>query len=242
MKKIIEVKGLSKIYGDNFKSLDNISFDVLEGDIYGFLGHNGAGKTTTINILTTLLEPTAGDALINSNSIINNPFEIKKIIGYLPESVQMYSNFTVYENLEYFAKLSGIVKPKNKIKEVLEFLEVDYENKKVGELSKGMRQRIGIAQAILHEPKVLFLDEPNTGLDPVGMKQLRDIIVRLNQEKGITIFMNTHLLSEVGKLCNRVGILNQGRIIFSGTIEELKQKYPDDNSLENIYLKIEKNG
>jgi ABC-2 type transport system ATP-binding protein len=242
MKKIIEVKWLSKIYGDNFKSLDNISFDVLEWDIYGFLWHNWAWKTTTINILTTLLEPTAWDALINSNSIINNPFEIKKIIGYLPESVQMYSNFTVYENLEYFAKLSWIVKPKNKIKEVLEFLEVDYENKKVWELSKWMRQRIWIAQAILHEPKVLFLDEPNTWLDPVWMKQLRDIIVRLNQEKGITIFMNTHLLSEVWKLCNRVWILNQGRIIFSWTIEELKQKYPDDNSLENIYLKIEKNG
>ncbi|MDD5376578.1 MAG: ABC transporter ATP-binding protein [Candidatus Gracilibacteria bacterium] len=242
MKKIIEVKGLSKVYEDGFKSLDNINFDVMEGDIYGFLGHNGAGKTTTINILTTLLEPTSGDAFINGNGIIKDSFEIKKIIGYLPENVQMYSNFTVYENLEYFAKLSGIEKPKKRIDEVLKFLEVDYADKKVGGLSKGMKQRIGIAQAILHEPKVLFLDEPNTGLDPVGMKQLRDIIIKLNTEKGITIFMNTHLLSEVGKLCNRVGILNQGKIIFSGTIEELKQKYPDDNSLENIYLKIEKNG
>lgn len=242
MKKIIEVKWLSKVYEDGFKSLDNINFNVMEGDIYGFLWHNWAGKTTTINILTTLLEPTSWDAFINGNGIIKDPFEIKKIIGYLPENVQMYSNFTVYENLEYFAKLSWIEKPKKRIDEVLKFLEVDYADKKVWGLSKWMKQRIGIAQAILHEPKVLFLDEPNTWLDPVWMKQLRDIIIKLNTEKGITIFMNTHLLSEVWKLCNRVWILNQGKIIFSWTIEELKQKYPDDNSLENIYLKIEKNG
>ena len=185
------------------------------------------------------MELSSGEVYIDGKSFTEDPYEIKKIIWYLPESVMLYSNFTVYENLEYFAKLSGIENPQKQIKETRTFLEVDYESKKVGELSKWMKQRIGIAQAILHNPKVLFLDEPNTGLDPVGMKQLRDITLRLSREKWMTVFMNTHLLSEVGKLCNRVGILNQGKLIFSGTIEELHEIYPNDDSLENIYLKID---
>lgn len=238
---MIQVKWLSKIYDSGFQWLSEVSFDLMEWDIYGFLGHNWAGKTTTINILTTLLEATSGEIYIDRKNMKTDAHEIKKIIGYLPESVALYSNFTVYENLEYFAKLSGIENPRKNIDATLSFLEVDYSTKKVGELSKGMRQRIGIAQAILHNPKVLFLDEPNTGLDPVGMKQLRDIILKLSQEKWITIFMNTHLLSEVGKLCNKVGILNQGKLVFSWTIDELHEIYPDDASLETIYLKIDTN-
>lgn len=239
-KKVIEVKWLSKKY-DSTRVVNNISFDVFSGDIYGFLWHNWAWKTTTINMLTTLLEPTNWDALIDWKSIVNEPFEVKKIIGYLPESVSLYGNFTVKENLKYFWELSWVKNVDKKIKEVLDFLEINYGDKKVSDLSKWMRQRIWIAQAILHEPKVLFLDEPNTWLDPVWMKQLRDIIVKLNKEKNITIFMNTHLLSEVWKLCNRVWILNMWNMVFSWTIDELEKKYPDDNSLENIYLKIENN-
>jgi len=239
-KKIIEVKWLTKEYDYNIV-VNNISFDVFSWDVYGFLWHNWAWKTTTINMLTTLLEPTNWDALIDWKSIVNDAFEVKKIIGYLPESVQLYGNFTVKENLKYFWELSGVKNIKKRIKEVLDFLEIDYGDKKVSDLSKWMRQRIWIAQAILHEPKVLFLDEPNTWLDPVWMKQLRDIIVKLNKEKWITIFMNTHLLSEVWKLCNRVWILNMWKIVFSWTIDELEKQYPDDNSLENIYLKIENN-
>ena len=239
MEKIIQVEWLSKTWSNGCKAVDTISFDVLSGDIYGFLWHNWAGKTTTTNILTTLLEPSSWNAFIDGKSILHDAFEVKKIIGYLPENIELYTNFTVYENLEYFAKLSWIEHPRDKILETLHYLDVDYMDKKIGELSKGMKQRIGIAQAILHEPKVLFLDEPNTWLDPLWIKQLRDIIIKLNKEKGMTIFMDTHLLSEVWKLCNRVWILNQGKIIFSGTIDELRTRYPDENSLENIYLKID---
>ena len=199
---IIDVQSLSKKYGDKF-AVDSLNLKVVEGEIFGFLGHNGAGKTTTVNMLTTLLQPTSGGAFVAGFDILKEGVEVRKRIGYLPENVQFYDSMTAYENLEYFAKLSGISKPRDRILQVLEFIDAnDYRDKKVGALSKGMRQRIGIAQAIIHEPKVLFLDEPTSGLDPFGVKQLRDTILRLNKESGMTIFMNTHLLSEVMKTCS----------------------------------------
>ena len=242
MEKIIEIKDLTKKYG-NIAVVDKLSFSVGEGQVFGFLGHNGAGKTTTVNMLTTLLEPSSGTANIAGFDLIEQPFAIKSIIGYVPENVELYQSFSAYENLEYFAKLSGIKKPRKNIEEILEFLGASsYVNKKAKDLSKGMRQRIGIAQAILHNPKILFLDEPTSGLDPLGVKQLRDIILRLNnKEKGMTIFMNTHLLSEVSKTCSTIGVLNHGHLVFIDTMKNVLQKFKDENSLEDIYLKIEKN-
>ncbi len=240
IEKIIKIKNLTKKY-DNTLVVDNLSFSVDQGDIFGFLGHNGAGKTTTINMLTTLLEPSYGTAEIAGFNLIVEPFEIKKIIGYVPENVELYQSFSASENLEYFAKLSGIKNPKKNIDEVLEFLgSSSYANKKAKDLSKGMRQRIGIAQAILHDPKILFLDEPTSGLDPLGVKQLREIILRLNKEKNMTIFMNTHLLSEVSKTCKTIGVLNHGHLAFIDSMENVLKKFKNENSLEDIYLSIEK--
>lgn len=238
---IIEVKNLSKYYGD-FKAVNSLSFSVKEGDVFGFLGHNGAGKTTTINILTTLLEPTSGTAQINGLDLKTDSFEIKKHIGYVPENVELYQTLSAYENLEYFAKLSGIKDTKKVIDDTLDFLgSTEYASKKISELSKGMRQRIGIAQAILHNPKVLFLDEPTSGLDPMGVKQLREIIIRLNREKGMTIFMNTHMLSEVSKTCTTIAMLNQGKLSYIDTLENTMKKFKNQSSLEDIYLNVEQN-
>jgi ABC-2 type transport system ATP-binding protein len=235
---IIDIRSLSKKYGDFF-AVDNLNLKVAEGDIFGFLGHNGAGKTTTVNMLTTLLQPTSGTALVAGFDILKDGIEVRKRIGYLPENVQLYDSMTAYENLEYFAQLSGLSKPRNRILQVLEFLDADsYRDKKMGTLSKGMRQRIGIAQAILHEPKVLFLDEPTAGLDPFGVKQLRDIILRLNKERGMTIFMNTHLLSEVMKTCTTIGVLSQGKLIHADSLANTLKRFNDEASLEQIYLAI----
>jgi len=241
MKNIIEIKNLTKKYGD-FVAVDDLSFTVSRGDIFGFLGHNGAGKTTTVNMLTTLVEPTTGTAKIGGFDLKRQPFEIKKIIGYVPEKVELYHSLTAYENLEYLAELSGIRKPKEVIDETLKFLDAEsYAEKKAENLSKGMRQRIGLAQAVLHDPKVLFLDEPTSGLDPQGIKQVRELILKLNREKGITIFMNTHLLSEVSKTCRTIGILNHGHLAYLDTMKNTLQKFKNENSLEEIYLNIENN-
>lgn len=238
-KDIIKVSNLTHSYNSK-KALDNLNLTIAEGEIFGFLGHNGAGKTTTVNILTTLLTPTAGSAKICGFDTVKEDMAVKKCIGYLPENVKFYDNLTAFENLEYFAKLSGIKNPKEKIAEVLEFIEfTGIENKKLGEFSKGMRQRIGIAQAIMHEPKVLFLDEPTSGLDPMGIKKLREIILKLNHEKRITIFMNTHLLSEVAKVCTTIGVLNHGRLIYKDSLENILKRFSNDNSLEDIYFSIE---
>ncbi|MFH0834647.1 MAG: ABC transporter ATP-binding protein [Patescibacteria group bacterium] len=236
---IIEAHNLSKKYGD-FAAVKNISFAVKKGSVFGFLGHNGAGKTTTLNMLTTLLIPTSGEIQIAGIDAVEHPFAVKEKIGYLPENVQLYNSFTAFENLEFFAKLSGIKNPKSAVLETLEFLgSLDYKDKKIGELSKGMRQRIGIAQAVLHSPEVLFLDEPTAGLDPLGIMQLRDIIAKLNQERGVTIFMNTHLLSEVVKTCDSIGILNHGKLLFSDTVRSAQKRFGNDKSLEDIYFLIE---
>jgi ABC-2 type transport system ATP-binding protein len=236
---IIETKSLTKKYKDT-TALDNLDLQVMQGEIFGFLGHNGAGKTTTVNILTTLLEPTSGTATICGFDTVRENMKVKKYIGYLPENVKFYDNLTASENLAYFAKLSNIRNPKEKIAEVLEFIEfTGIENKKLGEFSKGMRQRIGIAQAIMHEPKVLFLDEPTSGLDPMGIKKLREIILKLNREKKMTIFMNTHLLSEVARVCTTIGVLNHGKLIYKETLENVLKRFSNENSLEDIYFTFE---
>ena len=236
---IIRTQALTKKYKDSV-ALDNLDLTINSGEIFGFLGHNGAGKTTTVSMLTTLLPPTSGTASVCGYDVVTESFEVKKRIGYLPENVKFYDNLTAYENLAYLANLSGIHNPKEKITEVLEFLEfIGIENKKLGEFSKGMRQRIGIAQAILHNPQVLFLDEPTSGLDPLGIKKLRDTILKLNQEKGMTIFMNTHLLSEVAKTCTTIGVLSHGKLIYKDSLKNTMQRFHDENSLEDIYFSMD---
>lgn len=235
----VVAKGLSKSYKD-FVALDDLNLEISKGEIFGLLGHNGAGKTTTVNLLTTLLKPTSGSVTIGGFDAALNPNEVRKKIGYLPENVQLYNNMTTMENLRFFGRLSGLKKPDRRIREVLEYLEFsNRENSRVGSFSKGMRQRVGIAQAILHEPQVLFLDEPTSGLDPEGVKQLREVILSLNSDLGMTIFMNTHLLSEVTKTCTSIGILRNGKLAYQNSVSSTIAAFPDQESLEDIYMSIE---
>lgn len=235
----IQTKNLSKYY-DSKPALKKLNLTVRPGEVFGLLGHNGAGKTTTVSILTTLLDPSDGEAKVNEFDIASQADDVRQSIGYLPENVQFYDNLTLFENLQFFARLSGMASPDKRIQTVLKFLDFSgHEQKRLATFSKGMRQRVGIAQAIIHEPKVLFLDEPTSGLDPQGVKNLRDIILKLNKELGMTIFMNTHLLAEVTKTCTSIGILRDGELIYHDTLKQTLKSFHDQPSLEDIYLKIE---
>lgn len=229
---------LTKRYGD-FTALKDLSLEIKKGEVFGFLGHNGAGKTTTVNILTTLLAPTSGKANICGSDIAADSMKARSRIGYVPENVRMYDAMTASANLAYFAKLSGVADPARRIKETLELLDCpELAEKKVGAMSKGLRQRIGLAQAILHRPDVLFLDEPTSGLDPLGIKTLRDLISKLNRELGMTIFMNTHLISEVSRTCTSIAVLNHGELAYTDTIAGVLKRFGDDKTLEDLYLTL----
>jgi len=236
---IVELAGLRHSYGEN-EVLHGIDLAVQAGEIFGFLGHNGAGKTTTINVLTTLITPSSGSARVCGFDVVEDRLEVQRNLGYLPENVRLYDSLTAAENLRFFARLSGVQRISTAIDEALGFLECrDLAGRRVGTFSKGMRQRIGIAQAILHRPRVLFLDEPASGLDPMGVRQLRDTILRLNRELGMTIFMNTHLLSEVSRVCSTIGVLAEGELIYRDSLAATLERFPDEASLEDIYVRLE---
>lgn len=221
-------------------ALEALSLEVGAGEVFGLLGHNGAGKTTTVNVLTTLLEPTHGSAEVAGHSVTADAMAVRRAIGYLPENVQFYDSLTLMENLRFFAQLSGLNRPDQRIGDVLRILDFEgQERQRLGSFSKGMRQRVGIAQAILHSPEVLFLDEPTSGLDPEGVRTLRETIVRLNSEFGMTIFMNTHLLSEVTKTCTSIGILRGGKLVHQDTLAQTLADFPGEDSLEQIYFQLE---
>ncbi|GAA4659479.1 ABC transporter ATP-binding protein [Arthrobacter cryoconiti] len=235
----ISTTALTKRYGPH-QALRELNLTVPTGEIFGLLGHNGAGKTTIVNLLTTLMEPSSGTAEINGHDITTAATAVRRSIGYLPENVQFYDNLTLAENLIFFARLSGVRSVGSRISEVLDFLDFSgHENQRMGTFSKGMRQRAGIAQAILHEPSVLFLDEPTSGLDPQGVAKLRETIISLNTKLGMTIFMNTHLLAEVTKTCTSIGILSSGTLIYQDSVDATLKSFPDQESLEDIYLHIE---
>ena len=234
----IIMSGLSKQYG-TFHALEDVSLEIASGEIFGFLGHNGAGKTTTISILTTLLAPTSGSASVCGCDVVKQSMQARSHIGYVPENVRLYESMSARDNLSFFAKLSAVADPARRVVEVLDILESqDLIDKKVGRMSKGQRQRIGLSQAILHRPEVLFLDEPTSGLDPMGIKMLRDLILKLNRELGMTIFMNTHLISEVAKTCTSIGVLNRGKLVFNDTRAGTLAKFKDEESLEKLYLTL----
>jgi len=231
----IQLKGVRHTY-DEVEVLHGINLTIEHGEVFGFLGHNGAGKTTAINILTTLIKPTAGTAEVCGHDVMSERGEVTRCIGYLPSDVRLYGHMTAAENLEFFAKLSGVSNPRKAVAETLDYLEcAELADLRMGSFSTGMRQRIGIAQAVLHRPKVLFLDEPTAGLDPLGVRHLRETILRLNRDLGMTVFMNTHLLSEVAKVCTTIGVLNHGNLVYKDSIAETTRRFPNEASLEDVY-------
>jgi ABC-2 type transport system ATP-binding protein len=234
----VELRGLRHRYGE-VEVLRGIDLVIERGEVFGFLGHNGAGKTTAINILTTLITPTSGSALVCGHDVVTDRDAVTRQIGYLPSEVRLYGHLTATENLVFFARLSGVADPEVAAARALEFLGCpELADRRVGTFSTGMRQRIGIAQAVLHEPAVLFLDEPTAGLDPGGVRQLRETIARLSTDLGMTVFMNTHLLSEVARVCTTIGVLNQGELIYRDSMAETTRRFPDEASLEDIYVRV----
>ena len=239
---MLATRHLTKKYGE-FTAVNDLNLTVREGAIFGFLGHNGAGKTTTISMLTTLILPSEGSASIGGLDVVKDNHEVRRMLGYLPENVMLYGELTAYENLKYFGELSGVKNIDKRIDEVLELLQfITWKKNKINTFSKGMRQRIGIAQALLHNPKILFLDEPTSGLDPQGTKDMRDLLLTLNKNWGTTIFMNTHLLSEVTKICTNIGIISHGRLLLSDSLVNIEKQFSGEKSLEEIYFKIEEDG
>ncbi|MHB8671259.1 MAG: ABC transporter ATP-binding protein [Acidimicrobiales bacterium] len=233
---VIELRGLRHRYGSR-EVLHGIDLSIEAGEIFGFLGHNGAGKTTAINILTTLMPPTSGAALVCGHDVVAERAEVTRCIGYVPAEVRLYGHMSAAENLTFFAQLSGVAEPRRAVAETLDYLGcADLADRRLATFSTGMRQRIGIAQAIVHRPRVLFLDEPTAGLDPIGVRQLRETIQGLNRDLGMTVFMNTHLLGEVARVCTTIGVLNHGELIYKDSIAETTRRFPDEESLEDIYV------
>lgn len=220
----IIVENLTKTYGVQ-KAVDDISFRVKTGEVLGFLGPNGAGKTTTMKAITTYLMPTRGDVRIGRFSIYDDPDKIKRQIGYLPENNPLYEEMPVIDYLRYVAKLQGI--ERSKVKEsILNMVDLcgleGEKHKKIGELSKGYKQRVGLAQALIHDPKVLILDEPTSGLDPNQIVEIRELIKKIGREK--TVILSSHILAEVEATCDRILIINNGKIVADGTSRDLRKK------------------
>ncbi|HOC55099.1 MAG TPA: ABC transporter ATP-binding protein [Verrucomicrobiota bacterium] len=242
MTAIIQTEGLTRRYGRQM-AVDGLSLEINEREVFGFLGPNGAGKTTTILMLLGLTEPTAGRARVLGFDPAHDPLEIKRQVGYLPENVGFYDDLTGRENLRYMARLNRL--PEDKARERIETALVTVGlngegDKLVGAYSRGMRQRLGIAELLIKDPRLLILDEPTLGLDPDGTNRMLDLIVSLSRERGITILLSSHQLEQVQRICTRVGIMIKGKLVALGTIEELARRKLGDAtgpSLEEIYMR-----
>lgn len=222
---MIHIENLKKLYG-NFAAVDDISFDVARGEILGFLGPNGAGKSTTMKVITGYYPPNAGKITIDGHDVTQESLVTRELIGYLPETTPLYLDLTVYEYLKHVAEVRRIPKElhKERIKKMVEVTGLaDRLDQTIGKLSKGYRQRVGLAQAMLHEPKVLILDEPTIGLDPNQIVEIRELIKTIGKER--TVILSTHILPEVQATCDRVVIINEGKIVADGTPDELQHRF-----------------
>ena len=238
---MISVKNLTKYYGD-FQALKGISFEIKSGEIVGILGPNGAGKSTTLRILTCYFNPTSGDAIIDGKSILDEENNVKKIIGYLPESAPLYNDMCVFDYLVYMADIQEL--ERSKLNERLHYVVnvcglKEVISKPIGELSKGYKQRVGLAGAIIHDPKILILDEPTNGLDPNQIVEIRELIKELGKEK--TVLVSTHILSEVEATCSRAIIINKGNIIADDTPENLSLNFGNNDKSSTIKISIKTN-
>jgi ABC-2 type transport system ATP-binding protein len=240
---IIETEGLTKKY-DSYTAVDNLTLQIREGEVFGFLGPNGAGKTTTLLMFLGLTEPTSGKVRVSGLDPAREPLRVKEKVGYLPENVGFYDDMDARQNLRYVARLNRIPDDisAKRIDELLKMVGLMEEaGKKVGAYSKGMRQRLGIAEVLVKEPKIIFLDEPTIGLDPDGTNRMLELIRSLSKDKNITVFLSSHLLEQMQKICDRVGIMIKGSLVAVGPIEELAKKKlgieREHYTLEEIYMK-----
>jgi ABC-2 type transport system ATP-binding protein len=218
----VEVKNLTKIFGEQ-RAVDDISFTVEQGQILGFLGPNGAGKSTTMKIATCYLPPSSGTIVVNGHDVVQDPITVRRMVGYLPEHNPLYLDMYVHEYLEFVASIYGLKgkQAKARIQEMVELCGLTLEQgKKIGALSKGYRQRVGLAQALVHDPQVLILDEPTTGLDPNQIVEIRSLIRRIGQDK--TVIFSTHIMQEVTAICDRVVIINRGKLVANSDVASLQ--------------------
>ena len=229
---MIELKNITKYYGD-FPAVTNISFKIEKGEIVGLLGPNGAGKSTTMKMITGFMPPSSGELSVGGNDIVTQSIEARRKIGYLPETVPLYTDMTVYSYIEYMGLLRGLNKKniKSKVDNVIEICKLeDYRHSLISKLSKGFRQRVGISQAIIHDPEVLVLDEPTIGIDPNQVVETRQLIKNLSGEH--TLLLSSHILPEVSSICERVLIIHEGEIAASDTIKNLSSLMSGKNKIE----------
>ena len=235
---MISVRNLSKDYGA-FRAVDKISFEVKPGDILGFLGPNGAGKSTTMKMITGFLTPTSGTAMVGGFDIQKNPIEAKQLLGYLPESGPLYAEMTALEMLNFAAEIRGLSgQAKDQaLARVVEICHLDrVRHQTIETLSKGFRQRVGLAQALLHDPACLILDEPTDGLDPNQKREVRKLIGSMAENKAIVL--STHILEEVDAMCNRIIIIAGGNMIVDDTPQGLRARFPEKNNLDEIFFEL----
>ena len=228
---MITISNLTKKYGDKY-ALDNISFNVKKGEVLGFLGPNGAGKSTTMNIITGYISYTDGSVNIDGYDILENPIEVKKKIGYLPEIPPLYLDMVVWDYLEFVYELKKIKTEdeKSHIQQVIDMVKIDnVKNRKIANLSKGYRQRVGLAGALIGDPEILILDEPTVGLDPKQIIEIRNVIKELGKEK--TVILSSHILSEISAVCDRVIIINKGKFVAEDTPKNLSDKLGDNKKM-----------
>ncbi|MFH1758121.1 MAG: ABC transporter ATP-binding protein [Pseudomonadota bacterium] len=245
---VIETQDLTKVYREQV-AVDHLNLKINPGEVFGFLGPNGAGKTTTLLMLLGLSEPTSGKAWVCGFDPTREPLKVKRLVGYLAENVGFYDDMNAEQNLLFISRLNGIPDDlaREKIRELLKVIDLEVDpKKKVGEYSRGMRQRLGIAEVLLKDPQVVFLDEPTLGLDPDGSLQMLELIRSLSQDKKITVFFSSHLLDQVQKISHRVGIMIKGQMVAVGRIEDLAQEKfgvgQEKYTLEEVYMKYFKEG
>jgi ABC-2 type transport system ATP-binding protein len=237
MDEIISINGISKSYA-NTKAVDSLTLSVKKGEFFGFLGPNGAGKTTTIRIITGIMKPDSGNVII-SGFVENEKSKISHLLGVMSESRGFYDWMTAVEYLSFFAALYEIPKyqTKGKIIKLLEQVDLlKNKNRKISAYSRGMKQRLGLARALINDPQILILDEPTLGLDPQGQEDIQNSLKQLNN-KGVTVFYSSHLLHEVSKLCSRIAIINQGRLVTQGTLQELMEN-TKSQTLTDVFLTL----
>lgn len=243
---LIEIKGLSKQY-DSLKAVDNVSFEVMDGEVFGLLGPNGAGKSTLIAMLTTLLKPDSGEIIINGFNLSTQQSEIKKILGLVPQEIALYPTLTARENLMFWGRMYGLKGTllKERVDEALDIAGLmDRAKQRIDSYSGGMKRRINIAAALLHRPRILIMDEPTVGIDPQSRNHILETVLKLNRD-GMTVIYTSHYMEEVEFLCSKVAIMDHGKIIAKGSKEELKRSIGDtdtinieQSNLESVFLQL----